>query len=102
MPHPECEAGIPASEDSSFLTEAMDEVQGCGGYTAYCEDFEFAWQWEIRKHGEVLYSGASLSVEAARRAALITSKAFGIFIDRLEVINAEGKRIEVQDGLPPD
>lgn len=58
--------------DSGFV------VASGGGYTAFCRDFEYAWQWEIRKGDEQIYSGAALSEASAKRTIAVVAKAFGI------------------------
>lgn len=68
------------------MSEAAHDIDGDGEivaasadrYTAFCRDFGFAWQWEIQKEGEEIYSGAALSEAAAWRAIAAVARAFGI------------------------
>lgn len=53
-----------------------------GGFQGYCEDFEYAWRWEIHRDGVVVHHGAALSEPAAKRAIESMIRVFGIMAEQ--------------------
>jgi len=65
------------NEDAAQFDPRSPDVEA-GGFQGYCEDFEYAWRWEIRRDGDVIHHGASLSRPAAMRAIDSMIRVFGI------------------------
>ncbi|AUW60476.1 hypothetical protein C1T17_20785 (plasmid) [Sphingobium sp. SCG-1] len=64
-------------EDVAPFCQSAPIVEA-GGFQGYCEDFEYAWRWEIRRDGDVVHHGAALSEPAAKRAIESMIRVFGI------------------------
>lgn len=52
------------------------EESGREGCVARLIDHGFAWEWEILRGDERLYTGAAISESSARRAIRVTATAF--------------------------
>lgn len=64
-------------EDAAQIDPRVPDVE-TGGFKGYCDDFEYAWRWEICRDGDVIHHGASLSRPAAMRAIDSMIRVFGI------------------------